>query len=178
MHKQPAETDRRMDRWTDRLCLVQTFKPQNLPLTTYPLNKDTCFILPLIYSPYILINPLSPSCLLLTQPLPPYPPLSSPLRRGRSLPRNQHSLAPQVIVGVGIVSPTEARQGSPVREAGSIGSQQSQSKPPHPHSSCWKTLMKTKLHICYICVGRPRSSPCMLFGWCLSLWEFLRVQVS
>jgi hypothetical protein len=25
--------------------------------------------------------------------------------------------------------------------------------------------MKTKLHICYICVGRPRHSMCMLFGW-------------
>ena len=23
--------------------------------------------------------------------------------------------------------------------------------------------MKTKLHICYICVGRPRSSPCVFF---------------
>jgi hypothetical protein len=29
--------------------------------------------------------------------------------------------------------------------------------------------MKTKLHICYICVRRPRSSPCMVFDWWFSL---------
>ena len=29
----------------------------------------------------------------------------------------------------------------------------------------FRTLMKIKLYICYICVGRPRSSLCMFFGW-------------
>jgi hypothetical protein len=29
----------------------------------------------------------------------------------------------------------------------------------------FRTHMKFKLHICYICVGRPRFSLCMFFGW-------------
>jgi hypothetical protein len=33
------------------------------------------------------------------------------------------------------------------------------------------THMKTKLHICYICAGEPRSSPCIHSGWWFRLWE-------
>jgi hypothetical protein len=59
--------------------------------------------------------------------------------------------------------------------------QQSQGQPTLPTcSSCWGTLTKIKLHICYICVlgGEARSSPCMLFGWWFSLWEAPKVQTS
>jgi len=31
--------------------------------------------------------------------------------------------------------------------------------------------MKVKLHICYIWVRRPKSSPCMFFVWWFRLWE-------
>ena len=35
----------------------------------------------------------------------------------------------------------------------------------NPHSSCWRTHMKTKLHICYKCVGGLGPPPaCSLVG--------------
>lgn len=32
--------------------------------------------------------------------------------------------------------------------------------------------------LCYICIVRPWTSPCLPFGWCISLWELPVVQVS
>lgn len=123
-------------------------------------------------------------------PVPPHvdppriPPSFSPLRRWNPPPHIYPlhypipNLSHQVTTGLGISFPTEARQGSPQTDR-----QQSQGQP-FPCSSCWGTHMKTKLHICYICLcvwsggGGSRSSQCLLFGWCFSLWEPPRVQVT
>jgi hypothetical protein len=47
------------------------------------------------------------------------------------------------------------------------------------YSSYWRIHMKTWLYISLIHMlkGR-RSKSCMLFDWCVSLWEFPRVQIS
>ena len=47
-----------------------------------------------------------------------------------------------------------------------------------PCSYCLGTCMKTKLNICYMCTGSPRSSSCMLFGWWFIIWEPTVVQAS
>jgi hypothetical protein len=69
-------------------------------------------------------------------------------------------------VRLGTSSPTEARQGNPARriyvQATTFGIAPLQ---------LFRTHMKTKLHICYIWVGRPRSSLCMFFGGESALWE-------
>jgi hypothetical protein len=76
------------------------------------------------------------------------------------------TLVLQVSVRLGVSSPTEARQGSPARtnhtQATAFGIAPLQ---------LFGTHMKTKLNICYICEGRPRSSLCLIFGWWFSLWE-------
>jgi hypothetical protein len=60
------------------------------------------------------------------------------------------SFSHQGTAKLGTFSTTEARQGGPVRGIESTGQQHAQG---HPHSSCWETHMKTKLHICYVCAG-------------------------
>ena len=41
-----------------------------------------------------------------------------------------------------------------------------------PHFICsFGTHMKAKLHVCYLCAGRPWSSLCMLFGCQFGLWK-------
>jgi hypothetical protein len=70
----------------------------------------------------------------------------------------------------------ESRQSSPVRGTCPHSGNRIRVS---PHSSFWRTHMKTKLHISYIYGGgAPRSSPCMLFSWWFSLWEPPRVQVK
>jgi len=59
-------------------------------------------------------------------------------------------MAHQVSAGLGISSPTEARESSPVGEQ---ISQIDNSFRDSPLSSCWGTHMETELHICYICAG-------------------------
>ena len=76
----------------------------------------------------------------------------SPLRWGRPSWVSTH-LAHQVTVRLGLSSPTEARQGSPVREPDlKAGNRVSDS----PCSSCWGTHMKVNLHVFYICAGSIR----------------------
>lgn len=65
------------------------------------------------------------------------------------------SLGHLVTLRLGTFSPTEDRQGGPVRVTGPTDMQQSQE---YPCSSYYGTYMKTKLHICYI------FSLCMHFG--------------
>jgi hypothetical protein len=76
----------------------------------------------------------------------------------------------QVSVGLGKSSSADVRQGSPVRE-------QIPQTGNSSHSSYSGDYVETELHICYLCARGPRSSPCIPFGWWLSLWELLRVQV-
>jgi hypothetical protein len=35
----------------------------------------------------------------------------------------------------------------------------------YPPLQLFRTYMKIKLYICYISLWKPRSSPCMVFGW-------------
>lgn len=71
----------------------------------------------------------------------------------------------QVSTILGDSSPTEAR-GSPARRTYPMCRLLEQSP-----LQLVRTHMKIKLHICYICVGRPRSNLCMFFGWWFRLWE-------
>jgi hypothetical protein len=84
----------------------------------------------------------------------------------------------QVAAGLGVSSPTEARLGSLVRGRG-VTDRQATRLRDSPCSSCWGTLMKTKLLTCYICAGvLGLACVCSLFGWWFRLWEPPRVQVS
>jgi F0F1-type ATP synthase membrane subunit a len=78
------------------------------------------------------------------------------------------TLALQVSVELGATSITENRQGNPARKTYPTDRQQLLVYP--PFQLC-RTHIKTKLHICYLCAERPKSNPCMLFGWWFSLWE-------
>ena len=80
-------------------------------------------------------------------------------------PGYPHTPAFQVSVRLGASSPTEARQGSPPRRTYPTYRQQLWNS----LLQLFETHMKTKLHICYIYVSRPRSSLCMFFGWWFTL---------
>lgn len=75
-------------------------------------------------------------------------------------------LALQVSALLGTLCPTESRQGSWPRRPYPTGRQQWLLP-----FQLFRTHMKIKLHICYICLGRSRSILCILFGWTFSLWE-------
>jgi hypothetical protein len=82
-------------------------------------------------------------------------------REGKTAHGYQFTLAYHVAVGLGASSHTEARPGSPVRGKGFSGSNVRDS----PCSCCYVFHMKTKLHICYICVGGlGLSHECFLVG--------------
>lgn len=95
------------------------------------------------------------------------PPFPCPLKRQSPLPGYPLTLALQVSERLGTPFPPEAGQGIPARRTYPIGNMFWDS----PHSSCSETLMKTKLCICYICVGGggTRFSPFMHIGWCFGL---------
>jgi hypothetical protein len=92
-----------------------------------------------------------------------YPHLSSSSWTSGGHLRYSLIMAHQVCVGHGISSPTEARQGSRVRE---IHSQTGNSFRDSPCSSIFGIHMKTDLHICYICVGGlgPDCISCLVRG--------------
>jgi hypothetical protein len=107
---------------------------------------------------------LSPSSQLLPQsfPHPFFPHVSG-------APRYNPTLAPHVSVRLGTSCPTEARQGIPDRYTCYIGNRFWDS----PGSSCsgptWRPICIFATY--FYVTGKPRSSPCMLFGWWFSLWE-------
>jgi hypothetical protein len=119
--------------------------------------------------------------ILIADPSPPSHPSDSPLFPvlllfwGRGPPGKQPTLAHQVTAGLGTSSPTEARQGSPVRDMGSTVRQQSQEQPQlqllgNPQEDQSSHL----LHMS----DWARSRPCMLPGWRFNLWEDPRVLVT
>jgi hypothetical protein len=89
------------------------------------------------------------------------PPFFHPFLRGEGEPPTPTPNRSSGAAGLGVSSPTEGRQGSPVRGMGSTGRHRVRDS---PHSSCWGPGMKTKLHICYIGSCEGVSSPCSLFG--------------
>ena len=108
---------------------------------------------------------ISPHRFPLPQLFPQFPP--SPLSRWKSplcIPQSCHFKSARL----GATSSTEASQGSPDRRTYPTYRQQLEGKLP---LQLFRTHMKTKLHICYICVGRPRSNLCMFFGWWFSFQE-------
>ena len=80
------------------------------------------------------------------------------------------NLAYQAILGLGPSYPTEARQGGPVREAGSTGRQASNTFRDSPTSVIGEPYEDSAAHLLHICRG-PRSNLCSTFGWRFSLWE-------
>ena len=96
----------------------------------------------------------------------PHLPSHSPLR-GWSPPLLvcPPTLALQVSAGLGASSPTEARQGSPARRTHPMNRQHLLR---YLQLQLFRTNMKTKLHICYICAGVSRHSLYMFFGWWFS----------
>ena len=95
-----------------------------------------------------------------------FPYLPSPSLSGWELPGYPSTLALQVCARLGTSSPNEARQGSSARRTYPMCRQQLLGQPPF---QLFRTLMKNKMHICYICVGRPRSSLCVFFCWLFRL---------
>jgi hypothetical protein len=78
------------------------------------------------------------------------------------------ALALQVSFSLGNSFLTKARQGSPARRIYPTYRKQLLRL---PALQLFRTHMKTKLHICYICFGSPKFSMRMFFGWCFSLRE-------
>jgi hypothetical protein len=105
----------------------------DLKNTFFHLFMYVCMYVCMYVSVYLSIQ-FTSSCSLSSQSpphkVPPPTPSRSPLRRGSPSPRNQPTLPNQVSAGLGTSSPSEARQGSPVRGIGSTGKQQSQGEPP------------------------------------------------
>lgn len=89
------------------------------------------------------------------------PPIPSLLIWAGGVSMSTPTLAHQVSVGPGTFSPTEARQGHPAKRP--LPHRQATAFWTSPCSSCLGHT-KTKLHICYIYAGRPRSSPRLFFG--------------
>ena len=113
--------------------------------------------------PLPLLLSVPPSPLL----FPPIIPLSLSLQRGEAYHGYQLTLAYQVAVGLGTTFPIETRKGSPVRGKESKGRQQSQRQLlfqllGNPYEDQDEHL----IHMC-LC-RRPRSIPCMFFGWWFS----------
>jgi hypothetical protein len=110
-------------------------------------------------------------------PFPSYPysyksisPLPSPLllREGRYPFGYYPTLSYLVLVGLGIYSPTEAQPCCPCRRKGIQRQEKRQTQPllhwlgvPHEDQAA---------HLLQLCRGH-RFSPCMLSGWCSSLYE-------
>lgn len=118
------------------------------PFILLPFSNLSLYIPIVVSLPPLLPSPPS-------RPLPPRP-LSCP--EGKPLRVPAH-LAHHVSGGLSSSSPTEVRQGSPVRVTGSTGRQQSQRRPSFqllgdPHEDRAAHL----LHMC----GGPRSTLCML----------------
>ena len=77
-------------------------------------------------------------------------------------PRYPLTLALLVSARLVAFPPTEAKQGSPAKPTYPMYRQQLLGQ---PSFQSLRTHMTTKLHICYICVGRLRCSLCMRFDW-------------
>ena len=75
------------------------------------------------------------------------------------IPWYQPTMALQVSLRLCASSSTEARQGSPARRTYSMYRQQLLGQ---PLIQLFGIHMKTQLDICYLCVVRPRSRPCMV----------------
>jgi hypothetical protein len=94
-------------------------------------------------------------------------PSLSPQRR-ESPPEYHLILRHRVPAGLSSSSPTEAQPGSPAREMESSGRPESQRQPPLQLLGNLHEDQAT--YLLQVCKG-PRSSLCMLFGWCFSLCE-------
>ena len=114
----------------------------------------------LLFFIYLVLYPYPSHTLLQSFPQPSPSPL---IKWG--LPEYPPTLTYQVSEGLGASSPIEARQGSPARRTYPMYRLQLLRQ---SLLQLFVIYMKTKLHICYICVRRPKSSPRMFFGWWFS----------
>lgn len=119
----------------------------------FPFNS--LFTLPPEHSNLLIVPPPSQN--------PSPSPFSS--EKGESLPGYQPTLTHQVTARLGASS---SRQDSSVWEQDLLsGNRIRGSSPPPPYSSYQGTCMKTRLHICYICVGVGRLASTHV---CCVLW--------
>lgn len=126
-------------------------------------EKESCFCCCyysglLFYFTYSLYIPLTVPLLVnpshSTSPIPRSSP--SPLN-GWESPEYLFTLAFQVsATRLGASFPAETRHGSPAKTFLTCRQHLLQ---------LFRTSMMIKLHICYMCTWRPRSSPWMFFGW-------------
>lgn len=131
-----------------RYCVLGTFcrkrvKSSKLVMSS-PCQFLKCISLFTLYPDCSFPSLLSPQSL----PLPSLPAIPPPfLLLGGEV---SHGYQPALAVGLGASSPIEPKQGSSVRGERFKGRQQS---PRQPCSSYYGSHTKTKLHICYICLG-------------------------